>query len=174
MGLLQAPPLAGSLVQRRGLRVHLRRRTRHFDPAFGLAHSIARRTWENVWGVWNGIVPRDGEAIKRVAKMLRFFGGPGGLLQSGGEGGAWDPHSVDVLTPNVYASRWSNATQSSWLKATFYPYYDPARGHRGIGLPGASYLRLARADPKAHPKQLRSSGHRRLASGRPKMNIPYF
>ena len=29
--------------------------------------------WENVWGVWNGIVPRDGEAIRRMAAMLRFL-----------------------------------------------------------------------------------------------------
>ena len=34
-------------------------------------------TWENVWGTWNEIVPADGEAIRRVATMLRFFGAHG-------------------------------------------------------------------------------------------------
>ena len=58
-------------------------------------------SWENVWGVWNGIVPRDAEAIRRVASMLRFFG-KGGLLQSPG----WIPHTPEVAHADVYASRW--------------------------------------------------------------------
>jgi hypothetical protein len=28
-------------------------------------------TWENVWGIWNGITPRDAEAIWRVATVER-------------------------------------------------------------------------------------------------------
>ena len=31
--------------------------------------------FQNVWGTWNGITPRDGEAIRRVGAMSRFFGG---------------------------------------------------------------------------------------------------
>ena len=59
-------------------------------------------TWENVWGTWNGIVPRDGEAIRRVATMLRFFGGKAALLHSAG----WVPHTTEVLQQHVYGSRW--------------------------------------------------------------------
>jgi formylglycine-generating enzyme required for sulfatase activity len=67
-------------------------------------------SWENVWGTWNGIVPRDAAAIKRVAAMLRFWGGPGGLLQSPG----WEPHTPDSTTPDVFASRFPNATHTLW------------------------------------------------------------
>jgi len=28
-------------------------------------------SWENVWGIWNGITPRDGEAIRRMATLER-------------------------------------------------------------------------------------------------------
>ena len=65
-------------------------------------------SWENVWGTWNGIVPRDGEAIRRVAAMLRFWGGPGGLLQSP----EWEPHTPDSITAGVFASRFPNATHT--------------------------------------------------------------
>ncbi|KAL1503325.1 hypothetical protein AB1Y20_011377 [Prymnesium parvum] len=65
-------------------------------------------SWENVWGTWNGIVPRDAEAIRRVATMLRFFGGPGGLLQSA----EWEPHVTDALDEGVFASRFPNGSHT--------------------------------------------------------------
>eukprot|EP01084_Bolivina_argentea_P290194 498409_1 len=37
-------------------------------------NGVGYESWENVWGCFNKIVPRDGEAIRRVATMLRFFG----------------------------------------------------------------------------------------------------
>ena len=30
-------------------------------------------SWENVWGVWNGITERDGELLRRVATILRWI-----------------------------------------------------------------------------------------------------
>ena len=65
-------------------------------------------SWENVWGTWNGIVPRDAEALRRVATMLRFFGGRGGLLQSE----EWEPHTPAVLTRGVFGSRFPNGTHT--------------------------------------------------------------
>lgn len=55
-----------------------------------------------VWGTWNGIIERDGEALRRVGIMLRFFG-TRGFLQSAG----WVPHTSDVLTmeAGVFASK---------------------------------------------------------------------
>ena len=60
-------------------------------------------SWENVWGTWNGITARDGEAIRRVGTMLRFFGARVRVLHSG----LWVPHTADALPGRgVYASRW--------------------------------------------------------------------
>ena len=36
-------------------------------------------SWENVWGCWNGMTPRDSEATRRVSNMLRYFGNLGFL-----------------------------------------------------------------------------------------------
>jgi len=30
--------------------------------------------WEDVWGAWNGLTPRDGETLHRAAAVLRFWG----------------------------------------------------------------------------------------------------
>ena len=57
--------------------------------------------WENVWGAWNGITPRDGEALRRMGLMLRFWGGRG-FLQSPD----WEPHAAGPVQYGVYASKW--------------------------------------------------------------------
>ena len=41
-------------------------------------NGVGYESWENVWGTWNGITPRDGEAIRRVAAMLRYLGSASG------------------------------------------------------------------------------------------------
>ena len=58
-------------------------------------------SWQNVWGTYNEITERDGEAIRRVATMLRYFGAQG-FLQSTG----WEPHTPSVRQPGVFASQW--------------------------------------------------------------------
>lgn len=61
---------------------------------------LLRARITDVWGTWNGIVPRDAEAIRRVATMMRFFGGLGGLLHSPD----WEPHTPAPLSDGVFAS----------------------------------------------------------------------
>ena len=53
-----------------------------------------------MWGVWNGITPRDAEALKRLQAVLRYLGGLG-LLGSGG----WEPHALTAQPEAIYASR---------------------------------------------------------------------
>ncbi len=63
-------------------------------------------SWENVWGIWNGITPRDGEATRRVGTIERavapFFASEG-----------WEP-LYPMLRYGVYASRWPLADQTTW------------------------------------------------------------
>jgi formylglycine-generating enzyme required for sulfatase activity len=66
-------------------------------------------SWENVWGVWNGITPYDGEAIRRVATMLRQFG-KDGFLQSAD----WEPHTREVYQDGIYASRFPLDSSTVW------------------------------------------------------------
>ena len=62
--------------------------------------------WENLWGCWNGITPRDGAALRRVSAMLRFFSARGGFTQSAG----WVPHTPEVVqggdAGGVFGSKW--------------------------------------------------------------------
>ena len=66
-------------------------------------------TWENIWGIWNGIVPRDGEAIRRVAKILRYFGNLGFTNSQ-----LWIPYIPYIMTntENVFASQFIKNTDS--------------------------------------------------------------
>jgi formylglycine-generating enzyme required for sulfatase activity len=63
-------------------------------------------SWENVWGIWNGITPRDAEATRRVAAIERaaapFF------LSS-----EWQPF-YPTLSYGVFASRWPLAEKTIW------------------------------------------------------------
>ena len=68
-------------------------------------------SWENIWGLWNGITERDGEAIRRTSAILRQFGD---LIQ----GGDWVPHAVISDDDNlVFASSFKDTEkkESIWL-----------------------------------------------------------
>ena len=47
-------------------------------------------SWENIWGTWNGITPRDGEALKRIGLLLRFFSVKKSFLTSKN----WFPYTI--------------------------------------------------------------------------------
>ena len=75
-------------------------------------------SWENVWGIWNGITERDGEAIRRTSAILRQFSD---LVQ----GGDWVPHVVISEDDNmVYTSQFSDQAQSIWLMVNRDPDND--------------------------------------------------
>jgi iron(II)-dependent oxidoreductase len=63
-------------------------------------------SWENVWGIWNGVTPRDAEATRRVATIERavapFFASQG-----------WEP-LYPMLRYGVFASRWPLEDQTVW------------------------------------------------------------
>ncbi len=41
------------------------------DLQFAFFNGEGWESWENVWGIWNGITPRDAEATRRVATIER-------------------------------------------------------------------------------------------------------
>lgn len=76
------------------------------DLQFAFFNGIGWESWENIWGIWNGITPRDAEATRRVATIER---GVAPFLISKD----WEPMSP-MLRYGVYASRWPLAEQTVW------------------------------------------------------------
>jgi hypothetical protein len=73
-------------------------------------HAKPLKAWENVWGVYNQITPRDGEAVRRVAHILRYFG-RGGFTQSM----QWEPHTRTVVQAAVvFGSMWPVGEETMW------------------------------------------------------------
>ena len=63
-------------------------------------------SWENVWGIWNGITERDGEATRRVATIERAMA-PFFASQD------WEPFYL-MLRDGVFASRWPLEDRTLW------------------------------------------------------------
>lgn len=63
-------------------------------------------SWENIFGIWNQIPPRDAEALRRISKIERSLAG---YLVSPD----WEPHTP-VLRENVFASKWPGPNGTLW------------------------------------------------------------
>jgi len=63
-------------------------------------------SWESVWGLWNGITARDGEATRRVATIERAFA-PFLVSQE------WEP-LYPMHRYGVFASRWPLGERTLW------------------------------------------------------------
>lgn len=70
-------------------------------------NGVGYETWENIWGIWNGITRRDAEAIRRVAKVERQFAA---YLVSAD----WEPHTPAVPY-GIFASRFPKDGRTLWL-----------------------------------------------------------
>ena len=73
---------------------------------FAFFNGVGYESWENIWGIWNGITPRDAEAMRRIAKIERRFAD---FLVSP----EWEPHTP-TLQYGVFASRWPLADRTLW------------------------------------------------------------
>ncbi len=76
------------------------------DLQFAFFNGVGWESWENIWGIWNGITPRDGEATRRVATMER---GLAPFLVSKD----WEPF-YPMLHFGVFASRWPLGEETVW------------------------------------------------------------
>ena len=95
-------------------------------------NGVGFESWENVWGIWMGITPRDAEALRRIAAVERRFAG---LLHSPD----WEPHAPTEQF-GVFASRWPGRDATLWTLVN--------RNHYGVSgtqmvvpaVPGARYF----------------------------------
>ena len=68
------------------------------DLQFAFFNGIGWESWENIWGIWNGITPRDAEATRRVSTIERAVAS---FLTSR----EWEP-LAPTLRYGIFASRW--------------------------------------------------------------------
>ena len=76
------------------------------DLQFAFFNGEGWESWENVWGIWNGITLRDAEAARRVATIERAAAT---FLTSVD----WEPY-FPMLHYGVYASRWPLGGEAVW------------------------------------------------------------
>ena len=86
---------------------------------YAFFNGVGYETWENIWGIWNGITERDAEAIRRVAKIERRFAA---YLVSAD----WEPHTP-TLQYGVFASKWPKDGRTLWsiVNRTVYNLLGP-------------------------------------------------
>jgi iron(II)-dependent oxidoreductase len=85
--------------------VHLVNRWAHDrndDLQMAFLNGIGYVSWENIWGIWNGVTPRDGEVLRRISAIYRAFSE---LLVNG----QWRPF-IATQRFGVFASQWSGAS----------------------------------------------------------------
>ena len=95
-----------------GVRRWAKNHTDDLQAAF--FNGVGFESWENVWGIWNGIVPRDAQAIKRTAALLRFISGvplPStvGVNRNLTQSPFWVPYVPTEAGNFVFASLWPSA-----------------------------------------------------------------
>lgn len=73
---------------------------------FAFFNGVGIESWENIWGLWNGLTAWDGEAIRRVATIER---GSASLLSSPD----WQPYAP-MLRDGVFASLWRRDDRALW------------------------------------------------------------
>jgi formylglycine-generating enzyme required for sulfatase activity len=76
------------------------------DLQYAFFNGVGYESWENIWGIWNQITPRDAEALRRVAAIERAFAA---LLVSP----QWEPHTP-TLRYGVFASKFPATGQTLW------------------------------------------------------------
>jgi gamma-glutamyl hercynylcysteine S-oxide synthase len=81
-----------------------RDKTNNLQAAF--FNGVGYESWENIWGIFNQITPRDAEAIRRVAAIERAFAP---LLVSAD----WEPHTP-LLQFGAFASKFPGEGQTLW------------------------------------------------------------
>ncbi len=81
-------------------------RTKTDDLQFAFFNGEGWESWENVWGIWNGVTPRDAEATRRMATIER---GVAPYLASR----EWEPF-YPMHRFGIFASRWPLSAKTVW------------------------------------------------------------
>jgi formylglycine-generating enzyme required for sulfatase activity len=109
-------------------------RSKTDDLQYAFFNGEGWESWENVWGIWNGITPRDGEATRRVSATER---GIAPFLLSKD----WEP-LYPMERFGVFASRWPLNEQAAWTIVNRNEYDLTGRQMAVPASEGARYFDL--------------------------------
>jgi formylglycine-generating enzyme required for sulfatase activity len=89
------------------------------DLQYAFFNGTGFESWENIWGIWNQMTPRDAEALRRIAAIERAYQS---LLISPG----WEPN-VYTQQFGIFASRWPSEQSTLWtvVNRNHYPVLGP-------------------------------------------------
>jgi formylglycine-generating enzyme required for sulfatase activity len=108
------------------------------DHVDDLQHAFFNGTgfesWENIWGIWNQMTPRDAESLRRISLIERAFAQQ--LTTP-----AWEPHTPTRFQ-GVFASKWPNAKQTLWTLVNRNAYAVAGGQLRIPTVAGAHYFDL--------------------------------
>ena len=106
------------------------------DLQFAFFNGEGWESWENIWGIWNGITPRDAEAVRRVAALER---GTASFLTSRD----WEPF-CPMLRYGAFASRWPLGDDAVWTIVNRNEYSITGRQMMVPARDGSRYFDLYR------------------------------
>jgi formylglycine-generating enzyme required for sulfatase activity len=104
------------------------------DLQYAFFNGAGWESWENVWGIWIGINPRDAEATRRVGELER---GIAPFLISPD----WEP-LYSMHNYGVYASRWPLGRETVWTIVNRTGYDIAGRQMDVKPTPGMRYFDL--------------------------------
>ena len=89
-------------------------RERNHDLQYIFFNGIGYNAWENVWGIWNQLTPRDAETLRRIAAIERQFA-PALVSMD------WRPYER-TLQAGVFASRFPTDGYTLWTLVNRHEY----------------------------------------------------
>ncbi|WP_250901837.1 MULTISPECIES: SUMF1/EgtB/PvdO family nonheme iron enzyme [unclassified Dyella] len=89
-------------------------RERNHDLQYIFFNGVGYNAWENVWGIWNQLTPRDAQSLRRIAAIERQFA-PAMVSME------WRPYER-TLQHGVFASRFPLADYTVWNLVNRHEY----------------------------------------------------
>ena len=136
-----APPIDRyKWIEPRHIPVVATRWSRDKTDAFQVAffNGVGIESWENIFGFWNGLTARDGEALRRVATVMR---GVAPFLVSQ----EWEPF-YPMRNFGVFSSRWPLSDQTVWTVVNRNEYVVEGRQMSVPFKAGERYFDLYRGE----------------------------
>jgi iron(II)-dependent oxidoreductase len=109
-------------------------RTKTDDLQSAFFNGVGWESWENIWGIWNGITPRDAERTRQVATLER---GVAPFLISKD----WEPF-YPTIPYGIFASRWPLGDRTVWTIVNRNEYNIESRQFLVPAGPGVRYFDL--------------------------------